>query len=82
MRADQWGVFFVGGVLGMVLPALLYVTFLPRGTDIRGLGIAAALASSIGAQAGPLLAGVDRVSRRVGAVQDAARSASKAWSAR
>jgi hypothetical protein len=58
VRADQWGVFFLGGLLGMVLPALLYVTFLPRGTEIRGLGIAAALASSIGAQAGPLLAGV------------------------
>jgi hypothetical protein len=58
VRADQWGVFFAGGLLGMMLPALLYVTFLPRGTDIRGLGIAAALASSIGAQAGPLLAGL------------------------
>ncbi len=58
VRADQWGVFFAGGVLGMILPALLYVTFLPAGTDIRGLGIAAALASSIGAQAGALLAGV------------------------
>ena len=57
VRADQWGIFFVGGVLGMVLPALLYVHFLPRGTDIRGLGIAAALASSIGAQSGPILAG-------------------------
>jgi hypothetical protein len=57
VRADQWGVFFAGGILGMVLPALLYVTFLPRGTDIRGLGIAAALASSIGERAGPLLAG-------------------------
>jgi hypothetical protein len=56
--ADQWGVFFMGGLLGMVLPALLYVTFLPRGTDIRGLGIAAALASSIGAQSGPILAGL------------------------
>ena len=52
VRADQWGVFFMGGLLGMALPALLYVTFLPRGTDIRGLGIAAALASSIGQQAG------------------------------
>ena len=58
VRADQWGVFFMGGLLGMVLPALLYVTFLPRGTDIRGLGIAAALASSIGAHAGPLLGGL------------------------
>lgn len=58
VRADQWGVFFFGAMLGMALPALLYVTFLPRGTDIRGLGIAAALAMSIGEQAGPLLAGM------------------------
>jgi hypothetical protein len=57
VRADQWGVFFAGGILGMVLPALLYVTFLPPGTDIRGLGIAAALASAMGALAGPIVAG-------------------------
>jgi hypothetical protein len=53
VRADQWGVFFVGALLGMALPALLYVTFLPQGLDIRGLGISAALAESIGARAGP-----------------------------
>jgi hypothetical protein len=58
VRADQWGVFFIGALLGMALPALLYVTFLPHGADIRGLGISAALASSVGARAGPLLAGV------------------------
>ena len=46
VRADQWGVFFVGAMLGMVLPALLYVTFVPHGTDIRGLGISAALAQT------------------------------------
>ena len=57
VRADQWGVFFVGAIAGMMLPALLYVTFLPAGADIRGLGISAALASSIGTQYGPLLAG-------------------------
>ena len=57
VRADQWGVFFTGALLGMMLPALLYVTFLPPGADIRGLGISAALANSIGARAGPLLAG-------------------------
>ena len=57
VRADQWGVFFLGGMLGMILPAILYVTFLPPGTEIRGLGIAAALASGVGAQAGPTLAG-------------------------
>ena len=55
--ADQWGVFYTGAMLGFVLPAILYVTFLPRGDDIRGLGIAAALAMSVGARAGALLAG-------------------------
>jgi len=44
-------------VLGMVLPALLYVAFLPEGSEIRGFGIAAALASGVGARAGPVLAG-------------------------
>ena len=57
VRADQWGVFFVGAILGMLLPAVLYTTFLPRGTDIRGLGISASLASAIGERSGPLLAG-------------------------
>ena len=55
IRADQWGIFFVGALLGMGLPALLYITFLPPGTDIRGLGIAAALAQGIGGSAGPAL---------------------------
>jgi hypothetical protein len=58
VRADQWGVFFVGAVLGMVLPALLYVTFLPRGSDIQGIGIGAALAHGVDARAGALLGGV------------------------
>jgi hypothetical protein len=58
VRADQWGVFFAGGVLGMVLPAMLYVAVLPAGTDIRGLAIAAELAFGIGARAGALMAGV------------------------
>jgi len=58
VRADQWGVFFAGAILGMALPAVLYMTFLPAGTDIQGIGISAALASGIGARAGPLLAGV------------------------
>ena len=58
VRADQWGVFFTGALLGMVLPAVLYVTLLPGGTNIQGLGISAALASSIGARTGPLLGGI------------------------
>ena len=56
VRADQWGVFCVGAIVGMMLPALLYVTFLPAGTNIQGLGISAALASSLGAREGALLA--------------------------
>jgi Mn2+/Fe2+ NRAMP family transporter len=52
VRADQWGIFCTGAIAGMILPALLYVTFLPRGTDIQGLGIGAALASGMGARAG------------------------------
>ena len=49
--------FCAGAIAGMILPALLYVTFLPAGADIRGLGISAALASGIGAREGPWLAG-------------------------
>jgi len=58
VRADQWGVFFAGAILGMALPALLYVTLLPRGSDIQGVGISAALAHGVDARAGALLGGV------------------------
>jgi hypothetical protein len=58
VRADQWGIFFTGAILGMVLPALLYVTFLPRGTNIAGLGISAALAAAVGSQSGAWLGGL------------------------
>ena len=73
VASDQWGVFFIGAMLGMVLPALLYVTFLPRGTDIQGLGISAALAPAIGAQRPPRSAVIVAFPGRVDPVQDAAR---------
>jgi hypothetical protein len=57
VRVDQWGVYFTGAVLGMALPALLYVTFVPAGSDIRGLGIAASLAHAVGAQKGAIFGG-------------------------
>jgi len=57
VRVDQWGIFALGALLGMLLPAMLYVTFLPPGTDIQGLGISAALASGIGDRQGPMVAG-------------------------
>src|SRR5215510_9400963 len=58
VRVDQWGVYFVGAILGMAFPALLYVTFVPSGSDIRGLGIAAALAQAVATQKGAIFGGV------------------------
>jgi len=55
VRADQWGIFFVGALLGMMLPALLYVTFVAHGTDIKGLAISAVLANTIATTAGAWL---------------------------
>ncbi len=57
VRMDQWVVYFIGALLGMMLPAVLYVTFLPSGTDIRGYGIAAELANAMAGRL-PLLGGV------------------------
>jgi len=57
IRVDQWGIFAIGAVLGMLLPAVIYVTFLPPGTDIQGLGISAALAQRVGSEAGARLGG-------------------------
>jgi hypothetical protein len=57
VRVDQWGVYFVGAMLGMTLPGLLYVTFVPAGSDIRGLGIAAALAQAVATQKGAIFGG-------------------------
>jgi hypothetical protein len=58
VRVDQWGIYFTGALLGMGLPALLYVAFIPQGSDIRGLGIAAALAFAVLERGGAVLAGV------------------------
>ncbi|HYN24522.1 MAG TPA: Nramp family divalent metal transporter [Pyrinomonadaceae bacterium] len=55
VRYDQWGVFFIGALLGMLLPAILYTSALEPGTDIRGLAIAAELANSMAARGGPAL---------------------------
>jgi hypothetical protein len=57
VRVDQWGVYFTGAILGMALPALLYVTFVPAGSDIRGLGVAAALAQAVATQKGAIFGG-------------------------
>jgi hypothetical protein len=54
VRVDQWGVYFTGAILGMALPALLYVTFVAAGIEIRGLGVAAALAQAVSTQKGAI----------------------------
>jgi hypothetical protein len=58
VRVDQWGIFFVGALLGMMLPALLYVTFVAPGSDIKGVAFAAVLANNMGQAVMPLLGSV------------------------
>jgi hypothetical protein len=55
VQIDQWGVFFVGALLGMGLPAVLYTSFLQQGEDIRGLAVATALANAMSARSGAAL---------------------------
>jgi hypothetical protein len=55
VRADQWGVFFAGAIVGMALPGILYTALLPRGSDLRGLNIASELARALSERAGPSL---------------------------
>ena len=70
VRIDQWGVFFTGAILGMVLPAILYVTFLAAGRT------SVALASRRPGEAvdarGTMLS-IRRFHRRMDPVQDPAR---------
>ncbi|MGH6787193.1 MAG: Nramp family divalent metal transporter [Novosphingobium sp.] len=56
VRADQWGVYFIGALLGMALPAMLYTEVIAPGQDIRGLGVGAALAAAFGAGTGLAIA--------------------------
>ena len=39
--ADQYGLWAIGCFLGMALPALLTIQFIPPGTEIQGFGVAA-----------------------------------------
>ncbi|CAN5560198.1 hypothetical protein BH20ACT21_BH20ACT21_08980 [soil metagenome] len=56
VAADQWGVFFVGAMLGMALPAIIYVTFIPSGESLESLGVAAALADAVRTEVGGFVA--------------------------
>ncbi|MHB1131339.1 MAG: Nramp family divalent metal transporter [Chloroflexota bacterium] len=53
LQIDQWGVFWLGGMLGMLLPAVLYVTMLPRGQALPSWGIAVSPASGLQQIMGP-----------------------------
>ncbi len=52
LNIDQWLVFYGGAMLGMFLPAILYVGTIPAGTTLPSWGIAASSASGLVAQMG------------------------------
>ncbi|MEW6126647.1 MAG: Nramp family divalent metal transporter [Acidobacteriota bacterium] len=52
---DQWSVFFIGAILGMGLPAILYTSAIQPGKEIRGLAVAAELAYAMSARGGAAL---------------------------
>ncbi len=52
---DQWAVFFIGALLGMGLPAILYTSAITSGKEIRGLAVAAELAYAMSARGGAAL---------------------------
>lgn len=54
-RLDQWGVFFIGALLGMALPAIIYTALIEPGVEIRGLAVAAQLANNMATRGGPFL---------------------------
>lgn len=56
VRIDQWGVFCIGAMLGMGLPAILYTSLIERGGDIRGLAVAAELANAMVSRGGAAMA--------------------------
>jgi hypothetical protein len=47
LNIDQWGVFYLGAMIGMFLPGILYVAVLPRGSTLASWGIAASAASGL-----------------------------------
>ena len=54
LRADLWFLWTPGCLIGMALPVLLAVAFVPSQTDVRGLGVATGLARALGQRFGPI----------------------------
>lgn len=50
---DQWFIFFIGAMIGMILPSLLIRSLLPVGTKLPTWAIAAAMCESFGKKVGP-----------------------------
>jgi hypothetical protein len=50
IKFDQWGVFFIGALLGMALPGILYTSLIEPGVEIRGLAMAAQLSTRVSQQ--------------------------------
>ncbi|MEM1546565.1 MAG: Nramp family divalent metal transporter [Candidatus Methanomethylicia archaeon] len=50
---DQWGIFFVGAMFGMCLPALCVRSVVPLGTTLPAWGIAGHMANEFAAKVGP-----------------------------
>jgi len=55
LRADQWWIWVPGSLIGMGLPALIALAFIPPGTAMSGYGIAAYHALALGERFGPAL---------------------------
>ena len=55
LRADQWGIWVPGSLIGMGLPALIAAGFMPAGTTLSEYGIAAHPALALAERFGPML---------------------------
>jgi hypothetical protein len=58
LNFDQWAIFWVGGMLGMALPGLLYVSQVAPGTTLPSWGIAVSAAQNFGTLGLYMIAGI------------------------
>jgi len=50
---DQWIIFFIGGMFGMMLPAMIVASLVPVGTKLPAWGIAAHVSNEFATKVGP-----------------------------